>query len=373
MSNETAPGRGPVLADGFACARIDVSVVPATLPVVVAATNRLKADLKGGSHDLLEPFPGRLLDWFRALSGVRQAEVQPPISAILVPIHLIRRHSERPVIFSGALGTGPVARFVAGMMAAEGIDCRWAINPASDSPIEVGIRAAGGGRRDACVRLYLPSKLKHRYAPPAADLRAAGAFVLSVFNQGRARAAQAVRAQGGLATLRVGELGRHIRPADYLRILPTFHHVVISTRGHSLRQVAREAGHVAPRGWPRRFDLLGRRLAEDLSQRDGERLVVLHYHEAQEAAFVLPGREPVVVRAPGRFADGVSRASRLHGACASLMLGNRFAAGGDGYLPSPQQMPAFADFATQLAYWGTDQLPWRTPEPDFAPAGSWLV
>jgi hypothetical protein len=120
----------------------------------------------------------------------------------------------------------------------------------------------------------------------------------------------------------------------------------------------------------RRFDALGRRLGDELARRDGERLVVLHYHKAQEAAFVLPGREPVVVRAPARFADGVSRASRLHGACASLALR---AVCHDGFLPSPEQLPAFADFAMQLAYWGTDVLPWQSPGPDFSPSGSWLA
>src|SRR5262245_61070821 len=118
MSQLTATGHGPVLADGFACARLDVRVAPAALPSVIEATDRLKADLKrGAAGDLLDAFPGRLLDWFRALPGVLRAEVQPPISAILVPVHLIRRHSRRSVIFSGALGTGPVARFIDRMMA----------------------------------------------------------------------------------------------------------------------------------------------------------------------------------------------------------------------------------------------------------------
>ena len=226
-----------------------------------------------------------------------QAEVQPPVSAILVPVHLIRSHADRPVVFSGALGTGPVADAVREMMTACRIECRWAVGGCSDSPVEVGVRAGAG--RDACVRLYLPGKLKHCYRPAADELAGAGGFVLSVFNQGRARAARAVYSRGGFTTLRVGELGRHIRAEDYLSVLGWFHHLVVPTRGHTLRQVARAAGYAPPRGWPHRFDDLAHRVAEDLATRDGRRLVVLHYHDTQEAAFVLPGCRPALARAPG--------------------------------------------------------------------------
>ena len=369
MSQPT-PLDGPVLADGFACARIEVMTDRAALPGVTAAINGLKKQLAQGETALVAGFPDRLLERFRALPGVVRVEVQPPTSAILVPVHLIRRYAGRPVTFSAALGTGPVARFVAEMMTTEGIDCRWATNPASDSPIEVGVR---GAARAECIRLYVPRRLKHVYAPPKSDLESAGGFVLSVFNKGRARTAAAVRARGGFTTLRVGELGRYVTAEDYLGILDSFHHLFVSTRGHSLRQVARAAGYDPPRGWPARFDALGRRLAEDLASRDPGRLVVLHYHEAQEAAFVLPGHPPAVVRAPARLHDGASRAGRLHGACAALALKCPHVVPLVGYRPTPEHLGAFADRAMQLAYSGTDRLPWQTPGPDFTTSNSWLV
>jgi hypothetical protein len=371
MRQPTLAENAPVLADGFACVRLDVCTTPGAFREVTSATHLLKANLRAGSARLDAPFPDGLLGWFRALPGVLRAEVQPPISAILVPVHLIRSHADRTVVFSGALGTGLVAQSIRGMMAACRIDCRWAVCAASDSPIEVGIRA--DARRDACVRLYLPAKLKHLYRPAAAELTGAAGFVLSVFNQGRARAARAVHAAGGFTTLRVGELGRHIRAEDYLGVLGWFHHLVIPTRGNTLRQTARAAGYAPPRGWPRRFDALAHRVALDLATRGGRRLVVLPYHESQEAAFILPGCEPVVARAPRRFHNGASRASRLHGACAALSLRRACPAPLEGYLPTPEGLPAFADLATQLAYAGTDQLPWATPGPDFVAAGSWLA
>jgi hypothetical protein len=201
----------------------------------------------------------------------------------------------------------------------------------------------------------------------------AGGFVLSVFNQGRARVAAAIHARGGFTTLRVGELGRHVTAADYLGILDSFDHLFVSTRGHSLRQVARAAGYTPPHGWPRQVDSLCLRLAEDLAARGRGRMVVFHFHEAQEALFVLAGQEPVVVRAPAHFHDGTSRAGRLHGACAVATLRRPPAAPLNGFLPAPEHLAEFADWAVQLAYSGTDSLPWRTPGPDFTPTGSWIA
>jgi hypothetical protein len=371
MSKQITPRDGPVLADGFACVRIDIVATPEAFQEATAAIHLLKNDLKSGKEKLPEPFPDRLLDWFRSVPGVLQAAVQPPISAILVPVHLIRTHADCLVVFSGALGTGPAAQYIRDMMTANRIDCRWSVCGSSDSPIEVGVRA--GADRDACIRLYLPRKLKHCYKPAPADLDGAAGFVLSVFNQGRARAGRAVYTRGEFTTLRVGELGCHIRAEDYLGVLEWFHHLVVPTRGYTLRQIARAAGYTTPRGWPRRFDGLAHRLADDLASRGGRRLVVLPYHDTQEAAFILPGCEPVVVRAPGRFHNGASRASRLHGACAALALRGPAPVPLEGYLPAPAHLPAFADFAMQLAYAGTEQLPWRTPGPDFTATESWLA
>ena len=92
----------------------------------------------------------------------------------------------------------------------------------------------------------------------------------------------------------------------------------------------------------------------------------------KEAVFCLPGQTPVRLGAPAHF-DTASRISRLQGACAALALG----AGGpfdwDGFIPAPQSLNDFAEWAMQAAYCGTDRRPWTCPTPDFQPGGSWRV
>jgi hypothetical protein len=359
---------GIVLGDGFACVHIQVRAETAEFTHVVTAIKAMKDRLQ--RHGADTPFPEAFEQRLRSIRGVRSVVVEGPFSSILIPLHLARRFTDRPVHFHGALGQGPAAQHVRKLLATAGIDGHFALRD-GDSPLEIEVSDDRGRRR--ITRLYLPRKLKHRFKLSAESLKEVRGFLLSQYNAGRAAVAEQVRAAGGFTSLRVGEINRHVSATDYLGVLRHFHHVIVPQRDNVLRQVARAAGLKPPRGWPKGFDGLAAQLAEDLGRREGgPRLVVLVFHARREAVFCLPGEPPVCLRAPERF-DTASRISRLQGACASLALG----AGGpfewNGYLPSPKSLNDFAEWATQAAYFGTDRRPWTCPSPAFRPAESWRV
>jgi hypothetical protein len=368
MSDSPNRATGIVLGDGFACVHIQVRAETPRFTQVVAAIKGLQAHLR--RHGADTPFPEGFEHRLRAIPGVRTVVVEGPFSSILIPLHVVRRFTDRPVHFHGALGQGPAAAHVRKVLAAAGIDGRFALRD-GDSPLEIEVSDDGGRRRIA--RLYLPKKLKHLFKLSDEELKGVRGFLLSQYNAGRAAVAARVRAAGGFTALRVGEINRHVGADDYLGVVRHFHHVLVPDRDGVMRQVARAAGLEPPRGWPRGFDALAGRLAEHLGTRDGvPRLVVLIFHARKEAVFCLPGQPPVCVRAPARF-DTASRISRLHGACAALALG----AGGpfewNGFLPSAKSLNDFAEWAVQAAYFGTDRRPWTCPTTDFRPAESWRV
>ena len=87
MNRQDVSATRPVLADGFACIRVDVLTTPGAFREVTAAVNRLKASLRDGAARLGEPFPDGLLHasarcpaWCRPRSSRRSRRSWSPFT-----------------------------------------------------------------------------------------------------------------------------------------------------------------------------------------------------------------------------------------------------------------------------------------------------
>lgn len=357
-----------VYGDGFVPFHFSVTVDnpegdSARFRQVVANVRDLQSMLR--KHGAGGDFPAGFQQTLTALPGVTAVFVEGPYSSIVIPLCMVRSLGNSPACLSGVLGKGVIADAIQAALQQRGVLFTPHIMSAGDSPLEISIRDHAGNQK--AVRLYAASRSAFRHTYRFTDEHASRAkgFILSRFNQGRARALRTVYANEGFTSLRISEPTRYVKLDDYLSLLPESRHVIVSYRAGVMRKLARQSGiPVRSRHWPQSFDQTAEKLAHRLTERgDCPRLVAMVFE--REVALVAQGKPPLRLCPPTKY-DSRSRAARVQGACASLALNL------PGYQPTGQaDWEHFGNIAVQAAYDGTLGRPSTYPASTFQPTGTW--
>jgi hypothetical protein len=298
---------------------------------------------------------------------VRDVHAEGPYSSIVLPIRMIRSFGNIPATISGVLGTGLVADALQEELVRCGLQLRSHVILDGDSPFELSVRDDFGNQET--VRLYPAKRTLYRHTLRLTDEEVAslGGFILTRFNQGRAKLMRKVFDNGGFTSMRINEPTRYVKLDDYLQCLNSTHQVVVSHRGGVLRKLALHLGVTPPtQGWPQRCDStvyeVVRRLNGSLDTTPTFILIL-----PRETSVFVPRTRPIRIGPPSRY-DSRSRAARIQGAFAAIAVSQ------PGYcFDTDEVWASAANRAIQAAFAGTEGRPSSYPPATFETYSSWCI
>ena len=343
-------------ADGFVAYHIEVDVGDRQASATATTVKGWQSAFR--TQGTWPEFPRSMVDELKKLNGVTNVICEGPQSSLLIPLRMVKGITGATCDFSTVLGTGAVTGAIEACLGQWGIATTGVRRLAdADAPIEISIREPSG--QHETVRLYPASRSRYRSKLQQPNTLPAQ-FLCNRFNKGVSTLASAVAENAGLVSFRPRELGRHDRIEDYVSLLASTQHLVLSSRHRMIRQFARQAGVETPGGWPSTLEELSDPSAVALvrwlwAQMPQGAIVVLVGYRGSEAAFFRDRLEPILVSAPQGYGPE-SRAARIQGA----LLGEVMQASDDRDPCGDQtSWDAACRSIVAAAFKGTESRPWR--------------